>query len=190
MARTLSKTLLAVFALTAGAYLVFHARQQSYEDASVLALASNVTQPATVVFTGGPGRLKTGLELLRDLRTQRVLISGVWQGYSKANLPKLLGLEDSALECCVTLGFEARDTAGNGAESAAWLAQRSAAGMFLVTSRHHMPRAVVEMTRWAPDVRITPVSVPHPGSVRREVTEFFKYSAALARLRFLPLRKS
>jgi uncharacterized SAM-binding protein YcdF (DUF218 family) len=174
-----------------GAFLVFNARQQRYDTASAAALAGTAHQRDTVVLTGGPGRIKVALEMLRDGRTNHVFISGVSKNYRKDNLPQVDGLAPAQRDCCVTLGFEAYNTASNGRESAAWLEQRGASQIFLVTARYHMPRAMVELKRWAPQVTITPVSVTQRRRPMRQVTEFLKYAAALTRLRlYAPERPS
>lgn len=169
-----------------GAYLVFNARQQRYDAASAAALASTTHQRETIVLTGGPRRIKVALEMLRDGRTNHVFVSGVSKTYRKRNLPQVDGLSPAQLDCCVTLGFEAYNTASNGRESAAWLAQRGASDVFLVTAGYHMPRAMVELKRWAPQVVITPISVAQTRQPMRQFKEFLKYGAALARLRLYP----
>lgn len=184
MLRFITKAILACVVISCGAYLVFHARQVSFSDAAAQARAATMRHSDTIVLTGGPGRIKAGLELLRDGRTDHVFVSGVAGTYRKRLLPTLDGLSPETLECCVTLGFQALDTAGNGQESAAWLEKRNAASLFLVTSRYHMPRALVELRRWAPNAVITPISVDHDAHVQQEIKELMKYGAALMRLRF------
>lgn len=183
MLRFLVKTAVACCILACGGFLVFHARQVSYSDAAAQARAQSVRHSDTIVLTGGPGRITAGLTLLRDDRTDHVFVSGVARTYRKRLLPPLDGLESDMLECCVTLGFKALDTAGNGEESAAWLKERGSSGVFLVTARYHMPRALVELRRWSPGTIITPISVNQDSQTKRQIKEFLKYGAALVRLR-------
>lgn len=190
MLRIMRWTLLAGAVVFVGAYLVFNARQHRYDTATAAVLASDLRKRDTVVLTGGPRRIRTALELLRDGRTNHVFISGVSKGYRKRNLPSVSGLAQAQKECCITLGFDARDTSGNGKESAAWATLRGTPEIFLVTSRYHMPRAMVELKRWAPSLSITPISVSQDRDIGRQVAEFLKYGAALVRLRFSTPQRS
>ncbi|MEK9970249.1 MAG: ElyC/SanA/YdcF family protein, partial [Ferrovibrio sp.] len=95
-------------------------------------------------------------------------------------------------ECCVDLGFEADDTAGNAAETASWAAARGYKTIRLVTANYHMPRALVEFGRALSAFTV----LPHPVRSdamrvedwwqRRTATafllgEYTKYVAALLR---------
>jgi len=169
--------------LLLGAYLVFSARQHGYAQASAAALAGDVSHPDTVVLTGAAKRIGIGLQLLRDGRTQHVFISGVGEAYSKTKLPHTEGLAPELIDCCIALGYSAQNTAGNGKESAAWLKQRGAQSVFLVTSDFHMPRAIVELRRYAPDIRITPITVARQRRPIQQMREFLKYGASVLRRR-------
>ncbi|MEM6681439.1 MAG: YdcF family protein [Pseudomonadota bacterium] len=165
-----------------GNYVVFRARQHTYADASRLMLTSDVSTPETVVLTGGSKRIKLALELLRDGRTDHVFISGVGQKYSKAKLPAVPGLTEEMRACCISLGFSARNTTENGAESAAWLKQRGARRVFLITADFHMPRAMLELQRAAPNITIMPITVRQPRKALQHAAEFVKYSARMLHL--------
>lgn len=163
---------------------------------------------AIVVLTGGAARLATALRLLNDNKADRLLVSGVAQTATKATLLQavLPTMPDAAqgssnwqgidlqllFECCVDLGFEADDTAGNAAETASWAAARGYKTIRLVTANYHMPRAQVEFGRYLSGMTI----VPHPVRSdamrvedwwqRRAATvfllgEYTKYIAALLR---------
>ena len=95
---------------------------------------------AIVVLTGGAARMGTALRLLHEEKAERLLVSGVAQTTTRASLLQavLPTMPDAAqaasnwqgidlqllFECCVDLGFEADDTAGNAAETASWAAAR------------------------------------------------------------------
>lgn len=163
-----------------------------------------------VVLTGGTQRLATAMRLLDAGKAERLFVSGVSAGVTKASLLQALvqtmpdsaqarpdrnGIDVMALaECCVDLGFEAGDTAGNALESAAWAARLDFRSLRLVTANYHMPRAMVEFRRRLPDA----VIVAHPVRSdfmrvedwwRRRTAAFFmlgeysKYAAALLRAR-------
>lgn len=144
-----------------------------------------------VVNTGGALRLDEAGLLLAQGRARRLLISGV----STDNLPEdvltlLPGLPRELFECCVDLGYQARNTIGNADETAAWARERGMRTLRVVTAAYHMPRSLVELRRALPDVEL----VPHPVFPERvfdngtlpPVTaplEFGKYTLALIRLR-------
>lgn len=163
-----------------------------------------------VVLTGGSARLTTAIRLLDAGHAERLLISGVSAGASKATLaqslsqalpehllarPEQPGIDVPALmECCVDLGFEATDTAGNAAEAVAWAMGRELHSLRLVTANYHMPRALVEFRRQAGSITILPHPV-RPDFLRVEdwwrhradgfflLGEYSKYVAALIRMR-------
>src|SRR3546814_4570320 len=62
-------------------------------------------------------------------------------------------------ECCVDLGFEAADTAGNALETAGWLNAHGYKSIRLVTANYHMPRSLVEFSRRLPGITIVPPPV-------------------------------
>lgn len=163
---------------------------------------------AIVVLTGGAARLATALRLLNENKADRLLVSGVAQTATKASLMQavLPAMPDAAqasgnwqgidlqllFDCCVDLGFEAEDTAGNAAETASWAAARGYKTIRLVTANYHMPRALVEFGRYLPGFTM----LPHPVRSdamrvedwwqRRTATafllgEYTKYVAALLR---------
>ncbi|WP_370151698.1 YdcF family protein [Ferrovibrio sp.] len=163
-----------------------------------------------VVLTGGTARLATALRLLDANRAERLLVSGVGATVSKASLQQALlpSMPDSRqvsgdwrhldlqvlFDCCVDLGFEAADTAGNAAETAGWIATRGYRSIRLVTANYHLPRAMVEFGRRLPGIAILPHPV-QPDQLRVEgwwqrrqaaaflLGEYSKYLLALLRAR-------
>lgn len=165
---------------------------------------------AIVVLTGGAVRMATALRLLNEDKADRLLVSGVSPNATKATLQEALSkaMPDAAqhnsggqgidlqllFECCVDLGYEAGDTAGNAAETASWAAARGYKSVRVVTANYHMPRTLVEFAYRMPGITV----VPHPVRSdamrvedwwqRRTATlfllgEYSKYAASLLRVK-------
>ena len=113
---------------------------------------------AIVVLTGGSLRLTTGLTLLREGLAERLFVSGVHRGVDVQQLLRIARQSPDAAECCISLGHEADDTAGNAAETSAWMANHGYCSMRLVTAAYHMPRSLIEFRNTMPDVQI----ITHP----------------------------
>ncbi len=113
---------------------------------------------AIVVLTGGRGRLSTGLDLLARQRAKRLFVSGVYQTVDVGKLLKLSANASEELRCCVEIGYSADNTAGNAAETAAWVRKNGARSLRIVTSGYHMPRSLLEFRRAMPGITL----VPHP----------------------------
>ena len=77
---------------------------------------------AIVVLTGGSLRLNTGLALLQEGLAERLFVSGVHRGVDVQQLLRIARQSPDAAKCCISLGHEADDTAGNAAETSAWMA--------------------------------------------------------------------
>jgi len=142
------------------------------------------TTDAIVVVTGGEGRLARGLELLRQKKAKRLLVSGVDRSVRPHELAIAANAPVSLFDCCVDLGREAVDTRSNAEETAAWLKRRNYRSVRLVTSGWHMPRARLELAaRIDPEVRILEDAVPGerpPGAMLREYSKFaLRYAAML-----------
>lgn len=147
---------------------------------------------AIVVLTGGSGRLTTGFELLAAGRAEKLFVSGVYQGVEVGELLRLARNAPQELACCIVLGYDADDTRGNAAETAAWMAEEGYVSLRLVTAGYHMPRSLLEFRRRLPDTEILPHPVfPEafrqddwwiwPRSLGLVVSEYVKYLAALLR---------
>jgi uncharacterized SAM-binding protein YcdF (DUF218 family) len=126
---------------------------------SVPAPATNTKTDAVIVFTGGPDRVNIGFDLLAENNARSLFISGVGEN---VKLEELFALwpsydKDNPL-CCITLGYEAKDTAGNGIETANWIEQGHIKSIRLVTAHYHMPRARIALLQANPDIHI----VYHP----------------------------
>lgn len=107
---------------------------------------------AIVVVTGGAGRLEKALMLLKHGKGKRLLISGVYPGYSLTTLQRRYSLSSSQLACCVDLDSQALNTVANATQTAQWARERGFESLIIVTSAYHMPRTMLEMRRAAPEI--------------------------------------
>ena len=113
---------------------------------------------AIVVLTGGSERITTGLRLLAQDKAGRMFVSGVHPGVDVARLLVVAGQPSPVLAERIETGHAARDTAGNAAETAAWMQGRGYRSLRLVTSHYHMPRSLAEFRRALPEVKV----IAHP----------------------------
>jgi uncharacterized SAM-binding protein YcdF (DUF218 family) len=154
------------------------------------------TPPAAdgiVALTGGSDlRLKAATDLLEEGLGQRLLVSGVDRKATRQDLWIVTGASKPLFDCCVDLGFDAADTAGNARETAAWTRAMRYRSLILVTADYHTPRALVELRAALPGVAITayPVATPDLDAhlwlherrgTERMAREYSKYLVALIR---------
>jgi uncharacterized SAM-binding protein YcdF (DUF218 family) len=188
--RRLVHLLLLLLVIWLGGFLAFAA-----------AIPQRVPEPdrpvdAIVVLTGGDVRLAEGFALLDRGLARKMLVSGVSSGVT---MPALLETLNGAaqpspnvLECCVTLGYDARSTEGNARESLRWLTENRFATIRLVTANYHMNRSLLEFRRVMPAIEIVPNPVfprqlqdpywfARPATVFLLFNEYHKYLAAAAR---------
>jgi uncharacterized SAM-binding protein YcdF (DUF218 family) len=192
--RRIAEVVVGIFALigmaTAAGFVLFAARLS--EPASPQARAD-----AIVALTGGSERLSDAVDLLRQKRAGRLLISGVHPDTTPRELERIMPGTGALLECCIDLDHQALNTAGNALATKLWVQNHGYRSVILVTSGWHMPRAHTELARSLPDVRVIPYPVVtgrfRDGSWWRDsetltmvVGEYVKYVAALARVRIAP----
>ncbi len=136
-----------------------------------------------VALTGGEGRIKLGLMELENHRAKRMLISGVHKGTTAEALAERNDAPRSLFDCCVDIGYGAGDTIGNGAEAAAWVQMHHFQSIKLVTSRSHMPRAMLEFSDRMPDTEIMADPVSAGFQPVATLIEYNKYYLRLIWLR-------
>ena len=74
-------------------------------------------------------------------------------------LAKMLPVSRDLFDCCVDLGYQALDTAGNARETRDWAREHNITrSLIVVTSNYHMPRALAELSAALPDVDALSVS--------------------------------
>ena len=149
---------------------------------------------AIVVLTGGSGRLGAGLELLSVDRARKLFVSGVYRGVDVAKLLELARRTPEELRCCVEIGYSADNTAGNAAETAAWMRKQGYRSLRIVTANYHMPRSLLEFGFVMPAAMLIahPVFPAHvkrdrwwawPGTAYLIVSEYNKFMLAWLRHR-------
>ena len=111
---------------------------------------------AIVVLTGGADRIPTALNLLQNDFSDYLFISGVNKSVAvedvlKTAPPELLGK--------ITLGYRSENTRENAIETTDWILAHDARSVLLVTSFYHMPRAILELARQHPALKIVPLPV-------------------------------
>lgn len=149
-----------------------------------------------VVLTGGADRVADAIELLHDGQADRLLITGVNPMTTPETLSRRLPKIRALVECCVTFGYQALDTAGNARETAEWVETHHIQSLIVVTSNYHMPRALAEIGHAVRGVELIAYPVvaenakapgwrPKLRRTRMIVTEFFKYLVVATRLAVL-----
>jgi len=152
------------------------------------------TGVAAVALTGGAERISDAIGLLERGHAGRLLITGANPSLTRAELARLAPRSAPLIECCVDLGYEARNTIGNAREARQWLmAHRLSGPVIVVTSNYHMPRALAELGHELPDTELIPFPVVtdrlRHGAWWNDVAvarlwagEYAKYLVALARM--------
>ena len=146
-----------------------------------------------VVLTGTEQRIVEGARLLKAERGSRLLISGVNKRTKPEEVHRISGLPDALFGCCVDLGYEALDTAGNATETRAWAESRGYRSLIVVTSNYHMPRSLAVLRLAMPTIHLEPHPVPlksqrptawwlHVATTRVLVSEYLKFLPTAARL--------
>ncbi|MSP52236.1 MAG: YdcF family protein [Alphaproteobacteria bacterium] len=154
---------------------------------------------AVIVLTGGSERLDTGFALLAEGRMKKLFITGVGRSTKREEIRGRAAAVAQLFDCCVVIGREARDTAGNAIEAATWMESEGYRSLRLVTGNYHMPRSLIEFRRIMPDVTIVPHPVfparvmtrewwGWPGTAGLIASEYTKYLFALAQYRLAPPR--
>lgn len=150
-----------------------------------------------VVLTGGAFRISDAVLLLSEKQGKRLLVSGVNPATTPGELNKQIPDFARLSACCIDLGHQAQNTAGNALETARWARQHGFRSLIVVTSAWHMPRAILELERELPDVKLIRYPVvtdrmrdqswwSNPQTARLLVYEYLKYLASLARVRIEP----
>lgn len=119
----------------------------------------DVSTEALVALTGGTDRLATAVELLKNGKAQKLLISGVNKNVDWSLLTKTVENLPDELSERITLGHSACNTEENALESKAWMEKNGFKSVRLVTAAYHMPRSLSEFKAAMPDadIRVYPV---------------------------------
>lgn len=131
---------------------------------------------AIVVPTGGAGRIGRGLDLLREGKAKKLLVSGVDIHVRPVEFAAEYKVSDRLMDCCITLGFDALDTRGNARETAQWLKKNNYHSIRLVTSDWHMRRIRQELRQALPaDVVVLEDGVRTEPSLKMLFLEYNKF---------------
>ncbi|MBN9047761.1 MAG: YdcF family protein [Rhizobiales bacterium] len=149
---------------------------------------------AIVVLTGGQSRIQVALDLLKQKRGQRLLISGVHPTTNERTLQHATHADSSLFDCCVDLDRTALNTAGNAEESERWIRSNGYHRVIIVTNNYHIPRSILEMSSRMKDVEFIPYPVvaslrgdhswvTQSDALRVLFFEYVKYLGAVVRIR-------
>lgn len=113
---------------------------------------------ALIVLTGGTERVASAVELLKQGKAEKLLISGVNKKVDWVLLAQTINELPEQLADKITLGHVACNTRQNALESKNWLERNRLNSVRLVTASYHMPRSLSEFKDVMTDITI----IPHP----------------------------
>lgn len=183
----LAALLLAVIGV-GGGFLLFVSHLERFATAPL------TETDGIVVLTGGAQRIGDAADLLAQGRAKRLLISGVNERTSRDQIAHANPELRRVVECCVDLGYRARNTIGNADETRRWMAAHGFRSLIVVTSSYHMPRTLVELGSALPRARLVPHAVVSDqfdaarwwrdlATARLLFLEYVKYVVAVVRTR-------
>lgn len=141
--------------------------------------ADRLTTDAVIVPTGGPGRIAQGLAVLDEGLAGQLLVTGVDPEVTPEEFAAEFEVDETLMDCCVTLGFRAVDTRTNATETAEWVAENGITSLRLVTTDWHMRRASAEIGRALPSsVEVVRDAVPSEPSLASLFLEYHKLIAS------------
>lgn len=115
-----------------------------------------------VVLTGGDDRISEALALLARHEAPLMLISGAAKGTYLGDFTNDDRLAATDYADDITVGHIATTTHQNGLETAIWAKAHHMRRLVVVTADYHMPRAMLEIHRALPKVRLIPYPVRPP----------------------------
>ncbi len=175
LASRMRKALMGMIALVLFAFFVLLTGWVMFTGYVLMASESEPeASDAIVVVTGGAGRLERAIELLRENKGKKLLISGVHYQNSDHTLIARFDLSEKEINCCVDIDREALNTVANATQTALWADRNNFSSLIIVTSAYHMPRTMLEMRRAAPHITFhgDVVAVPNPESWLVRLTDW------------------
>ena len=136
--------------------------------------AGDETTDGIVVLTGGPGRMRRGLDILARGEAKRMLVSGVDRRVRFVDLAEAYSIRPDLLRQ-VDLGRFAVDTRSNAQETAAWINAHHYSSIRLVTTDWHMRRARYELRQVLGGIRVVRDAVPSEPGLTTLLREYNKY---------------
>lgn len=151
----LSYILLSAFLVWLVAGIIFIISLATIKQTSLDSLES---ADAIIALTGSKDRIRKGIDLLDEGKAKTMLITGVHVDFRKDDLKDIWNKRDK-LPCCISLGYEARDTIGNAIETKKWIEQNPVDSVILVTSKYHIARSAMIFKTLLPHITIHPYPV-------------------------------
>ncbi|MEY4616353.1 MAG: hypothetical protein RJB66_1313 [Pseudomonadota bacterium] len=143
----------------------------------------DLTADCAIVLTGGPGRVKEGLDMLVRKQVQRLIVSGVNPSVGLRDLYPQLAMYPDINDEQIVLERHSATTFGNAQQSLPIVEALQCRDVLLVTSYLHMRRSYRTFLATFPeDVRIVPYAVsgndfpPHVSDLIVEATKGAFYS--------------
>jgi uncharacterized SAM-binding protein YcdF (DUF218 family) len=143
----------------------------------------DLTADCAVVLTGGPGRVKEGLDLLVRKQVHRVIISGVNPQVTLRDLYPQLALYPQVPEDSIVLERHSETTYGNAQQSLPIVEALQCRDILLVTSYLHMRRAYrTFLANYPEEIKVVPYGIagsdfpPHYWDLFIEATKSWFYS--------------
>ena len=147
---------------------------------------------AIVVLTGGYQRIDQAVDLLESGAGKRLLISGAHPTTTSEQIRRTTRGPAGLFDCCVDVGYQAKDTIGNANETANWIRDKAYRSVLVVTSNYHMPRSLLELRRINPQTTFIPYPVVtsdlkrtewmfDPNALRTLLSEYGKFVVAYLR---------
>ena len=121
-------------------------------------VSESLQTEAIIALTGGTERLSAAVNLLKQGKAQKLLISGVDRKVDWMNLAQTVDELPPELIDRITLGHVACNTTENALESRDWMTRNGFKSLRLVTASYHMPRSYAEFKNVMPEM----VILPHP----------------------------
>ncbi len=138
--------------------------------------SNGVTTDGIIVLTGGENRIVRGIDLMRERKAERMLVSGVNRTVRPAELAEENDAPVGLFDCCIDLDQDSVDTRSNGEQAARWVHDNGFESVRLVTTDWHMPRARFELANQLADgVTIIADGVASNPSFTQLFLEYNKY---------------
>ena len=137
-------------------------------------------QSVIVVLTGGKGRFERGLSLLKEGKSSKMFVTGVFPGLDLKK--KYINTDDDArlFECCIFNGSKAVNTIENASEVSEWLKNNSVSEIFLVSSYYHLPRSKIVFERYLSDIQVHLVKPSYPDFKRESILDILFHFKVLS----------
>ncbi len=175
-------TLLIIIPVILGVSYFYYRETRLILQTPIDAWESDSTADCAVVLTGGPGRVKEGLDLLVRRQVQRVIISGVNPQVNLRDLYPQLALYPQINEQDLVLERRSETTYGNAQQSLPIAEALQCRSVLLVTSYLHMNRAHQTFSSsYPPEIKVRPYSIagtdfpPHHWDLFMEVIKTWFY---------------